>query len=67
MLKVEGHNNLVRDEHSKALINTDTRAYNAALLRKKKNLEKETEIVNLKSEVKELKNMIQTLLEKIDK
>lgn len=67
MLKVEGHNNLVRDEHSKALINTDTRAYNAALLRRKKNLEKENEIMELKSEVKELKNMIQTLLQKIDK
>lgn len=67
MIKVEGHNNLVRDPYSKAIINTDTTAYQAALLRKRKNLEKEQEMVELKSEVKELKGMVQLLLEKLDK
>ena len=67
MLKVEGHQNLVRDPHSKAIINTDARAYHAALLRKNKNLEKEKEMIELKSEVGELKQMVQLLLEKLDK
>lgn len=67
MLKVEGHSNLIRDTHSKALINTDKNAYKAALLRRDRNIEKQKEILELKTEVKELKNMVQTLLNKLDK
>lgn len=67
MIKVEGHNNLMRDNWSKAIINTDTKSYQAAKLLKQKNLEKENEMVELKSEVKELKGMVQLLLEKLDK
>jgi|TARA_A100001015_G_scaffold290156_1_gene362830 hypothetical protein len=67
MLKVEGHSNLVRDTHSKALINTDKNAYKAALLRRDRNIEKQKEILELKTEVKELKDMVQTLLNKLDK
>ena len=67
MLKVEGHQNLVRDPHSRAIINTDTSAYQSALLRKRKYLEKEQEMIELKSEVNELKQMVQLLLEKLDK
>ena len=37
MLKVEGHSNLIRDEHSKAIINTDRKGYEAAVARKKLN------------------------------
>ena len=67
MLKVEGHQNLVRDPHSRAIINTDKSAYQSALLRKRKYLEKEQEMIELKSEVNELKQMVQLLLEKLDK
>jgi hypothetical protein len=67
MIKVKGHNNLMRDNWSKAIINTDTKSYQAAKLLKQKNLEKENEMVELKSEVKELKGMVQLLLEKLDK
>jgi hypothetical protein len=67
MLKVEGHNNLIRDKWSKAIINTDRKAYEAAKLIQQKNLEKENEIIELKSEVTELKGMVKLLLEKIDK
>ena len=33
-LKVEGHDGLVRDTHSKAIINTNVGAYEAAIARK---------------------------------
>ncbi len=62
--KVEGHNHLVKDEFSKAVINTDTDAY--ALYKKRRTLmqTKNNEIQELKSEVTELKIMMTQVLEK---
>ena len=62
--KVEGHNHLVKDEFSKAVINTDTDAY--TLYKKRRTLmqTKNNEIQELKSEVTELKIMMTQVLEK---
>ncbi len=61
--KVEGHNHLVKDEFSKAVINTDTNGY--TLYKKRQTLlqVKNNEIQELKSEVTELKMMMTKVLE----
>ena len=62
--KVKGHDHLVKDEFSKAVINTDTDSY--ALYKKRRTLMqvKNNEIQELKSEVTELKIMMTQVLEK---
>ncbi len=61
--KVEGHNHLVKDEFSKAVINTDSNGY--ALYKKRRTIMqvKNNEIQELKSEVTELKMMMSKVLE----
>ncbi len=61
--KIEGHNHLVKDEFSKAVINTDTNGY--ALYKKRQTIMqvKNNEIQELKSEVTELKMMMTKVLE----
>lgn len=63
--KVKGHDHLIKDEFSKAVINTDTEGY--ALYKKRRTLMqvKNNEIQELKSEVSELKIMMTKVLEKI--
>ena len=62
--KIKGHDHLVKDEFSKAVINTDTDGY--ALYKKRRTLMqvKNNEIQELKSEVTELKMMMTQVLEK---
>jgi hypothetical protein len=67
MIKVEGHSNLVRDQHSKAIINTDNKGYNKALERRRLAKLKEKEFDDLKTEVLELKDMLGKLIVKLDK
>ncbi len=62
--KVEGHNHLVKDEFSKAVINTDRDAYTLYKRRKTIMQTKNDEIQQLKSEVSELKIMMTQVLEK---
>jgi hypothetical protein len=69
-LQVEGHNDLVRDEKSNAIVNTNKSAY---LIAKKRAEEaqrqrdeiRETtrELNSLKSEMHEIKNMLLKLVE----
>ena len=63
--KVEGHKHLVKDEFSKAVINTDKDGY--ALYKKRRTLMqmKNNEIQELKTEMSELKLMMTKVLEKI--
>ena len=70
-LKVEGHDNLVRDVNSKAIINTSRSAYVAAVTRsravqqQKDELRDATRQINiLKSEMHEIKNLLVKLVEK---
>ena len=68
-LKVSGHENLVRDMSSKAVINTRMVEYEEYMARRRAKEEekhlivKQTEeINNLKSEISEIKQMLQMLI-----
>ena len=70
-LKVEGHEHLVRDMGSKAIVNTNRFAYMAAVQRSKNaqkakdELRDATREINiLKSEMHEIKNLLVKLVEK---
>jgi len=62
MIKVEGHNNLFRDEESGAIMNLDAAGYQEYI--KKRNLKnKEREdIHNIKSEINEIKSLLKEFL-----
>ena len=62
--KIKGHDHLVKDEFSKAVINTDTDAYTLYKKRRALMQTKNNEIQELKSEVTELKIMMTQVLEK---
>lgn len=68
-LKVEGHDNLVRDTQSHAIINTNVNAYNLAKKRageaqrqRDELCETTREINTLKSEMHEIKFLLQQLV-----
>ena len=68
---IEGHSDLIKDMHSKAIINTNKSAYLAAVQRKKNILAQKDELrdatreINiLKSEMHEIKNLLVKLVEK---
>ena len=70
-IKVQGHNNLVRDTNSHAIINKDKNAYNLAKRRAEEAQRQRDEIRgatreinNLKCEMHEIKSMLKTLLER---
>tara|TARA_A100001515_G_scaffold114461_1_gene95911 strand:+ start:44 stop:265 length:222 start_codon:yes stop_codon:yes gene_type:complete len=69
-IKVEGHNDLVRDEKSNAIVNTNKSAYLIAKKRadeaqRQRDEIRETtrELNSLKSEMHEIKNMLLKLVE----
>ena len=70
-IKVEGYENLVRDTHSNAILNTSRSAYEAAVLRSK-NIQRQkdelrdaTRQINiLKSEMHEIKSLLIKLVDK---
>ena len=68
---IEGHSDLIKDMHSKAVINTNRSAYLAAVQRKKNLLAQKDELSDatreiniLKSEMHEIKNLLVKLVEK---
>jgi triacylglycerol esterase/lipase EstA (alpha/beta hydrolase family) len=68
-VKVEGHNNLVRDTRSNAIINTDKRGYQTyKTLKKTKSSDKiridqiESDLSSLKNDIGEIKTLLQNLL-----
>lgn len=70
-LKVKEYSDLIRNTNSKAIINTNTKAYNEAVQRANafKNNKKEVEslkeeINNIKSDVSEIKDLLMRVLEK---
>ena len=70
-LKVEGHNDLVRDTNTHAIVNTNRTAYLTAkrraadAQRQRDEIRSATrEINNIKCEMHEIKNMLKTLLDK---
>ena len=63
-IKVEGHTHLYREETSHAIINTDEEQYRLHKVRKQRFLAQKEEINTLKSDVSEMKLMLQQLLDR---
>ena len=61
-VKVDGHKNLLRDEWSGAIINTDMDSYTAAKNRQRVWRTTQTEIYILKDEVTQIKSMLTTII-----
>ena len=64
-MKVEGHNNLIRDENSNAILNTDSSEYNNYISLRAKRRQGSERIDNMENDLKSLKddiNEIKTLL-----
>jgi hypothetical protein len=62
LIPVENNINLHRDSYSKAILNTDNDAYNAYLIRQRK----EQEINKLKEDVEQIKELLQHILIKLE-
>ena len=65
MIKIEGNNNLVRDENSTAVINTDTQGLNRAKLLKSRISTQDREINTLKEEINEMKDILLQINERL--
>tara|TARA_R100000027_G_C2216576_1_gene84716 strand:- start:373 stop:573 length:201 start_codon:yes stop_codon:yes gene_type:complete len=63
-VKVEGHDNLVRNENG-VILNTNDDEVKAARARKKARIKKDREFEDLKQEVSDLKGMMKQILEKL--
>ena len=64
-MKVEGHNNLIRDENSNAILNTNSSEYNNYISLRAKRRQGSERIDNMEDDLKSLKddiNEIKTLL-----
>ena len=67
-MKVEGHNNLIRDEGNNAIVNTDSSEYNNYLSLRAKRKQGTDRIDNMENDLKSLKddiNEIKTLLKEL--
>ena len=71
LIPVEGHPHLVRDVETNAIINTNSDAIALARLKKQQKLEKkkqqkhlESRITNLESDIKDIKNLLESLVSK---
>ena len=67
-MKVKGHNNLIRDENSNAIVNTDSSEYNNYLSLRAKRRQGSERIDNMENDLKSLKddiNEIKTLLKEL--
>lgn len=67
LIPVEGHTQLGRDPNSNAILNTDLTAYEAYRKARRDAKRKEAEMATLKDEVAELKALVKTLVDNVDK
>ena len=67
LIPVEGHATLGRDPSSNAIINTDTTQYDAYIKARNKAKQKDRTLEELRSEVDELKLLLNDLVQKKDK
>ena len=65
-IKVDGHNGLVRDTSTNAILNINKDDIAAARKRKLERRQKEKEFEDLKNEVGDIKNMLTKIIEKLD-
>jgi len=64
-VKIDGHPNLVKDLSSGAIINIDDDSINKARMKKQRNIAQEKEIIELKNDVSEIKQMLSQLTKKM--
>jgi len=64
-VKVQDHENLVKDTETKAVLSTDLTSLEAYREHRNKQRQKDDEIKSLREEVTEMKNILQHLVEKI--
>ena len=64
-ITVEGHSDIVRDETSQAIINTDTEQYRLVMRRRELMRSQKNEINTLRTEVKEIKQLLLQINEKL--
>ena len=65
MSKIEGHTSLIRDDGNMAIINTDTNALHKAKATKARYIKQNSEINTLKREVREMKQLLLQINEKL--
>jgi len=65
-MKVEGHNDLVRDNQSGAILNINTNELEQRRKIKAARKKKDDEVASLKKEVGDLKKMLAQVLERLD-
>tara|TARA_B100001769_G_scaffold199506_1_gene159472 strand:- start:380 stop:595 length:216 start_codon:yes stop_codon:yes gene_type:complete len=63
--KVEGHSELIRDEMSHAIINTNEEQYRLTIRRREMMKSQRNEINTLKQEVTEIKFLLKEMIEKL--
>lgn len=66
LAKVEGHTGIYRDEVTGAIVNTDMKSFQYAKNRKQNFLNQKNEINTLKNEVSDMKQMLHTIIEKLN-
>jgi flagellin-specific chaperone FliS len=64
--KVEGHTSLLRDSESSAIVSTDVSAWRLHKLRKDNYKKQVDEINNIKDDMRDIKDMLNQLVEKIN-
>ena len=67
LVRIEGNKDLVKDEETGAVLNSNETEIEAAKIRKEQRVEKENEFETLKNDVGELKDMMKQILEKMNK
>ena len=65
MSKIEGHKGLLRDDNNMSIINTDTNALLKSRARKAQHIKQNSEINTLKREVRETKELLLKISEKL--
>ena len=67
LVRIEGSKDLVKDEETGAVLNSNETEIEAAKIRKEQRVEKENELETLKNDVGALKDMMKQILEKMNK
>lgn len=66
MSRIEGHQDLIRDDTNNSIINSDTQSYLKAKSMKDRIIKQTNEINNLKSDVLEMKDLLIKLSERVN-
>jgi predicted AlkP superfamily phosphohydrolase/phosphomutase len=67
LIPVEGYTTLGRDPASNAILNTDTSQYDAYVKARENAKKKDRTLEDLKTEIEELKRLVNNLVQKEDK